>query len=97
MAPLVIKLFASSALRVSPREGEPSEEVGAPLPGQESAEEEDIEEEEDSGSQNSQKALEKGQGAQRLEGNDVMGLEPPGGGEERTVGSVVLRLWDLVS
>ena len=54
------------------------------------------EEEEDSGSQNSQKALEKGQGAQRLEGNDVMGLEPLGGGEERTVGGLVLRLWGLV-
>ncbi|KAB0399306.1 hypothetical protein E2I00_003126 [Balaenoptera physalus] len=84
LAPLVIKFFASSALRVSAAEGEPSEEVGAPLPGQESAEEEDVEEEEDSGSQNSQKALEKGQGAQRLEGNDVMGLEPLGGGQERT-------------
>ncbi|XP_007121505.1 zinc finger protein 142 [Physeter macrocephalus] len=63
------------ALRVSPGEGEPSEEVGAPLPGQESAEEEDIEEEEDSGSQNSQKALEKGQGAQRLEGAVASGTE----------------------
>ncbi|XP_061043374.1 zinc finger protein 142 isoform X2 [Eubalaena glacialis] len=63
------------ALRVSPGEGEPSEEVGAPLPGQESAEEEDVEEEEDSGSQNSQKALEKGQGAQRLEGAVASGTE----------------------
>ncbi|XP_065737145.1 zinc finger protein 142 isoform X2 [Phocoena phocoena] len=63
------------ALRVSPGEGEPSEEVGAPLPGQESAEEEDVEEEEDSGSQNSQKALEKGQGAQQLEGAVASGTE----------------------
>ena len=47
-----------------PGTGEPSEETGAPLPGQESAEEEM----EERGSLNStQKALE-------LEGNDMMGL-----------------------
>ncbi|XP_007445917.1 PREDICTED: zinc finger protein 142 [Lipotes vexillifer] len=63
------------ALRVSPGEGEPSEEGGAPLPGQESAEEEDIEEEENSGSRISQKALEKGQGPQRLEGAVASGTE----------------------
>ncbi|XP_058388982.1 zinc finger protein 142 isoform X3 [Diceros bicornis minor] len=47
-----------------------------PLPGQESAEEEDIEEEEESGTlKDSQKALEKGQGAQQLEGDVASGTE----------------------
>ncbi|XP_057600271.1 zinc finger protein 142 isoform X3 [Hippopotamus amphibius kiboko] len=64
------------APKLSPGEGEPSEEAGASLPGQESAEEEDIEDEEESGSQkNSQKALEKGQGALQLEGAVASGTE----------------------
>nr|XP_031533867.1 zinc finger protein 142 isoform X5 [Vicugna pacos] len=46
------------------------------MPGQDSAEEEDVEEEEESGSQkNSQKALGKGQGAQQLEGDAASGTE----------------------
>lgn len=62
--------------------GEPSEEAGTPLPRQESADDEDIEEEEESGNlKDSQKALEKGQGAQQLEGNDTIALEPLGGEE----------------
>lgn len=54
-----------------------------PLPRQESADEEDVEEEEESGAlKDTQKALEKGQGPQQLEGNDVIRLDPLGGGEE---------------
>nr|XP_019597395.1 PREDICTED: zinc finger protein 142 isoform X2 [Rhinolophus sinicus] len=56
--------------------GEPSEEAGTPLPRQESADDEDIEEEEESGNlKDSQKALEKGQGAQQLEGDVASGTE----------------------
>ncbi|KAM9664805.1 zinc finger protein 142 isoform 3-T3 [Trichechus inunguis] len=64
------------APKLPPGEGEPSEEASAPLPGQESVEEEEVEEEEKSGSQkDSQKALEKGQGAQQLEGEVASGTE----------------------
>ncbi|XP_023366054.1 zinc finger protein 142 isoform X4 [Otolemur garnettii] len=58
------------ASKQPPGKREPSEEAGTALPRQESAEEEDIEEEEKSDIQkDSQKALEKGQEAQRLEGD----------------------------
>lgn len=53
-----------------------SKEAGTPLPRQETAEDEDIEEEEESGTlKDSQKALEKGQGPQQLEGNDMIRLK----------------------
>lgn len=66
----------SPAPKLSPG-GEPSEEAGPPLHRQESAEDEDIEEEEESGTlKDSQKALEKGQGTQQLEGKDMIRLEP---------------------
>ncbi|KAM9664806.1 zinc finger protein 142 isoform 4-T4 [Trichechus inunguis] len=66
----------AQAPKLPPGEGEPSEEASAPLPGQESVEEEEVEEEEKSGSQkDSQKALEKGQGAQQLEGEVASGTE----------------------
>uniref|UniRef100_A0A8D1L8J8 Zinc finger protein 142 n=1 Tax=Sus scrofa TaxID=9823 RepID=A0A8D1L8J8_PIG len=63
------------APKLSPGEGEPSEEAGTPLPGQESAEEEDVEEEEGGSQKDSQKALEKGQGAQQLKGDVASGTE----------------------
>uniref|UniRef100_A0A8C6WDL2 Zinc finger protein 142 n=1 Tax=Nannospalax galili TaxID=1026970 RepID=A0A8C6WDL2_NANGA len=56
-------------------EGEPSEEAGTPLPGQESAEEEDAEEEESGAQKDTQKALDKGQRAQQLDGNMASGTE----------------------
>ncbi|XP_053453938.1 zinc finger protein 142 isoform X3 [Nycticebus coucang] len=56
------------ASKQPPGKREPSEEAGTALPGQGSAEEEDVEEEEKSDTQtNSQKALEKSQGARQLE------------------------------
>ncbi|XP_015440936.1 zinc finger protein 142 isoform X1 [Pteropus alecto] len=59
-----------------PPGGEPSEEAGTPLPGQESAEEEDAEEEEENSIlKDSQKALEKSHGAQQLEGDMASGTE----------------------
>lgn len=78
-----IKFYVSQAPKLPPREGEPSEEAGPPLPGQESAAEEDVEKEEESGTQLSQKAMDKGQGAQQLEGNTVMRLEALGGRRSR--------------
>lgn len=52
------------------------------MPRQESADDEDIEDEEESGNlKDSQRALEEGQGAQQLEGNDTIALEPLGGEE----------------
>ncbi|KAB1279102.1 Zinc finger protein 142 [Camelus dromedarius] len=71
----VIKFYVSAAPRLSPGEGEPSEEAGTPMPGQDSAEEEDVEEEESGSQKNSQKALGKGQGAQQLEGDAASGTE----------------------
>ncbi|XP_036109315.1 zinc finger protein 142 [Molossus molossus] len=57
-------------------EGQPSEEADTPFPGQESAEEEDIEEEKECGTlKDSQKALETGQGVQQLEGGVAPGTE----------------------
>ncbi|XP_036028772.1 zinc finger protein 142 isoform X2 [Onychomys torridus] len=58
----------TSAPKLPTGEGEPSEEAGAPLPGQESAEE-DVEEEESGTHKDSQKVLDKSQGAQQLEGH----------------------------
>ncbi|XP_019597395.2 zinc finger protein 142 isoform X2 [Rhinolophus sinicus] len=52
--------------------GEPSEEARMPLPRQESADDEDIEEEEESGNL---KDSQKGQGAQQLEGDVASGTE----------------------
>uniref|UniRef100_A0A8C3YPS8 Zinc finger protein 142 n=1 Tax=Catagonus wagneri TaxID=51154 RepID=A0A8C3YPS8_9CETA len=63
------------APKLSPGEGEPSEEAGTPLPGQESAEEEDVEEEESGSRKDSQKALEKDQEAQQLKGDVASGTE----------------------
>lgn len=93
LAPVdVIKFSVSPAPKLPPGGGEPLEEAGTPLPGQESAEEEDIEEEEESGTlKDSQKALEKDQGAQQLEGNDPIRLGLLAG-EEWTVESLALKL-----
>ncbi|XP_034811022.2 zinc finger protein 142 isoform X3 [Pan paniscus] len=63
------------APKLPPGEREPSQEAGTPLPGQETAEEENIEKEEKSDTQDSQKAVDKGQGAQRLEGDVASGTE----------------------
>ncbi|XP_042535140.1 zinc finger protein 142 [Dipodomys spectabilis] len=54
---------------------EPSKEAGTCLPGQESAVEENVEEEEESGTQDSQKALDKGQETSQLEGDVTSGTE----------------------
>lgn len=71
-----IKFYVSSAPQLSPGEGQPSEE----------AEEENIEEE--SGTlKDSQKALEKGQGAQQLEGKAMIRFEFLGGREEWIMGT----------
>lgn len=87
----------SPAPKLPPREGAPSGQADTPLPRQESADEEDVEEEEESGApKDTQKTLGKGQGAQQLEGKDVVGLEYLGGGEEWIVESLALRLWGLV-
>nr|XP_048314958.1 zinc finger protein 142 isoform X2 [Myodes glareolus] len=56
----------TSVPKLPPGEGEPSEEAGTPLPGQESAEE-DIEEEESGTQKDSQKVSDKSQGTQQLE------------------------------
>ncbi|XP_026641852.1 zinc finger protein 142 isoform X3 [Microtus ochrogaster] len=56
----------TSVPKLSPGEGEPSEETGTPLPGQESAEE-DIEEEESGTQKDSQKVSDKSQGTQQLD------------------------------
>ncbi|KAM8791932.1 zinc finger protein 142 [Rhynchonycteris naso] len=59
-----------------PGEGRPSEEADTPLSRQDSAEEEDLEEEEECGTlKDSQRALEKGQGLQQLEGDVAPGTE----------------------
>lgn len=78
-----IKFYVSPAPQLPPGEGQPSEEAGTPLPRQESAKEENTEEEEESGTlKDSQKAPEKGQGAQQLEGKAVIRFELLGGREE---------------
>ena len=83
-----IKLYVSPAPNLPPGGGQPSEEAGTPLPGQESAEEEEVEE---SGTlKDSQVALEKSQGTQQLEGNDMIRLELSGR-EEWIVESLALR------
>ncbi|XP_032757245.1 zinc finger protein 142 isoform X2 [Rattus rattus] len=63
------------AAKLPPGDREPSEEAGAPLPGRESAEEEDVEEEENVAQKDSQKVLDKSQGAQQLEGHVASGTE----------------------
>ncbi|XP_034354442.1 zinc finger protein 142 isoform X2 [Arvicanthis niloticus] len=63
------------AAKLPPGDREPSEEAGTPLPGQESAEEEDVEEEESVAQKDSQKVLNKSQGAQQLEGHVASGTE----------------------
>ncbi|KAM7105427.1 zinc finger protein 142 isoform 4-T4 [Molossus nigricans] len=66
----------TSAPQLPSGEGQPSEEADTPFPGQESAEEEDIEEEKECGTlKDSQKALETGQGVQQLEGGVAPGTE----------------------
>ncbi|XP_052049648.1 zinc finger protein 142 isoform X1 [Apodemus sylvaticus] len=62
------------AAKPPPGDREP-EEVGTPLPGQESAEEEDVEEEESVAQKGSQKVLDKSQEAQQLEGHVALGTE----------------------
>lgn len=85
-----IKCYVSPAPQLPPGEGQPSEEAGTPLPRQESAEEENIEEE--SGTlKDSQKALEKDQGTQQLEGKAMIRFELLGGREEWVVGSLALK------
>lgn len=87
-----IKFCVSPVLKLPPGR-EPSEEAGTPLPGQESAEEEDAEEEEESSIlKDSQKALEKSHGAQQLEGDDMVRLEPLGSGKEWLVENLTLKL-----
>ncbi|XP_047729446.1 zinc finger protein 142 isoform X3 [Prionailurus viverrinus] len=64
------------APKLPSREGEPSEQADTPLPRRESADEEDVEEEEGNGTlKDSQKAPEKAQGAQQLEGDVASGTE----------------------
>lgn len=92
LAPIDIKFYVSPAPKLSPRGGEPSEQAEAPLPREQSADEGDAEEEESGALKDTQKGLEKGQGAQQLEGNDMVRHEPLGGGEEWIVESLTLRL-----
>ncbi|ERE86610.1 zinc finger protein 142 isoform X1 [Cricetulus griseus] len=61
------------ASKLSPGEGEPSEEAGTPFPGQESAE--DIEEEESGTQKDSQKVLDKSQGTQQSEAHVASSTE----------------------
>nr|AAH60118.1 Zfp142 protein [Mus musculus] len=63
------------AAKLPPGHREPSEEASTPLPGQESAEEEDAEEEESVTQKDSQKVMDKSQGAQQLEGHVGSGTE----------------------
>uniref|UniRef100_A0A8C2MQQ6 Zinc finger protein 142 n=1 Tax=Cricetulus griseus TaxID=10029 RepID=A0A8C2MQQ6_CRIGR len=63
----------TSASKLSPGEGEPSEEAGTPFPGQESAE--DIEEEESGTQKDSQKVLDKSQGTQQSEAHVASSTE----------------------
>uniref|UniRef100_A0A452V092 Zinc finger protein 142 n=1 Tax=Ursus maritimus TaxID=29073 RepID=A0A452V092_URSMA len=64
------------APKLPPREGAPSGQADTPLPRQESADEEDVEEEEETGApKDTQKTLGKGQGAQQLEGDAASGPE----------------------
>ncbi|KAM6152068.1 zinc finger protein 142 isoform 2-T2 [Erethizon dorsatum] len=65
----------SPAPKLPPAEGDPSEEAGPSLPGQESAEEEEEDEEETGTQKDPQKALDKGQQAQQLEGDMASGSE----------------------
>ncbi|XP_021054177.1 zinc finger protein 142 isoform X2 [Mus pahari] len=65
----------TSAAQLPPGDREPSEEASTPLPGQESAEEEDVEEEENVAQKDSQKVLDNSQGAQQLEGHVASGTE----------------------
>ncbi|CAK6448091.1 unnamed protein product [Pipistrellus nathusii] len=68
---------ATPAPQRPPGEGQPSEDAGTPLPRQESAEEENMEEEGENGTlKDSQKAPEKGQGSQQLEGDVAPGTAP---------------------
>ncbi|CAH6791776.1 zinc finger protein 142 isoform X2 [Phodopus roborovskii] len=64
----------TSAPKLPPGETEPSEEAGTPLPGQESAEE-DVEEEESGTQKQSQKILDKSQGAQQSEAHVASSTE----------------------
>lgn len=73
LAHVNFKFYVSPASKLSPGEGEPSEEAGTPFPGQESAE--DIEEEESGTQKDSQKVLDKSQGTQQSEGNNITEVE----------------------
>uniref|UniRef100_A0A287D1P5 Zinc finger protein 142 n=1 Tax=Ictidomys tridecemlineatus TaxID=43179 RepID=A0A287D1P5_ICTTR len=63
------------APKLLPGEGEPSEEADTTVPGQVSAEEEEVEEEESGTQKVSQKALDNDQGAQQFEGNVTSSTE----------------------
>ncbi|XP_047729442.1 zinc finger protein 142 isoform X1 [Prionailurus viverrinus] len=76
LLPDIIECYVSPAPKLPSREGEPSEQADTPLPRRESADEEDVEEEEGNGTlKDSQKAPEKAQGAQQLEGDVASGTE----------------------
>uniref|UniRef100_A0A8C9UUV6 Zinc finger protein 142 n=1 Tax=Spermophilus dauricus TaxID=99837 RepID=A0A8C9UUV6_SPEDA len=63
------------APKLPPGEGEPSEEADTTVPGQVSAEEEEVEEEESGTQKVSQKALDNDQGAQQFEGDVTSSTE----------------------
>lgn len=84
------KFCVSPVPKLSPGEGEPSEEAGIPLPGQESAEE-DIEEEESGTQKDSQKVSDKSQGTQQLDGNNITEVEALHGRQEWIVESLTFR------
>lgn len=90
--PLWTKFYVFPAAKPPPGDREP-EEVGTPLPGQESAEEEDVEEEESVAQKGSQKVLDKSQEAQQLEGNNITEIEAFHGREGWRVRNVAFRLW----
>lgn len=85
-----LKFCLSSVPKLSPGEGEPSEEAGTPLPGQDSAKE-DIEEEESVTQKDSQKVSDKSQGTQQLEGNNIIDVEALRGTQEWIVESLTFR------
>lgn len=84
------KFYVSPVPKLPPGEGEPSEEAGTPLPGQDSAEE-DIEEEESGTQKDSQEVSDKSQGTQQLEGNNITEAEALRGRQEWIVESLTFR------
>jgi hypothetical protein len=88
--------YVFPAAKLPPGHREPSEEASTPLPGQESAEEEDAEEEESVTQKDSQKVMDKSQGAQQLEGNNITKIEALHRREEWIVRILAFGLWVLV-